>query len=101
MTDDFTYYRRHLPHLGAPGATYFVTFKLAGSLPEARQANLLLNRQSAFWQEESYDHIVRDEEELGRIILYILNNPVKARLVEIWTDWKWNYLRGDLEVGLI
>lgn len=28
-----TYYRRHLPHIQPPHATFFVTFRLAGSLP--------------------------------------------------------------------
>lgn len=27
------YYRRNLPHIQPPGATFFVTFHLAGSLP--------------------------------------------------------------------
>jgi hypothetical protein len=28
-------YRRNLPHLQPPGATFFVTFRLAGSLPRS------------------------------------------------------------------
>ena len=28
-----TYYRRHLPHYHPPNATFFITFRLAGSLP--------------------------------------------------------------------
>lgn len=47
----------------------------------ARQANIILNRTGSFWQAESYDHIVRDEDEYYRIIKYILNNPIKAELV--------------------
>ena len=32
------FYRRHLPHYQPPGATFFITFRLAGSLPaEVRQ----------------------------------------------------------------
>jgi REP element-mobilizing transposase RayT len=31
-----TTYRRHLPHWKQPGCTYFVTFRLADSLPKAR-----------------------------------------------------------------
>ena len=48
----------------------------------ARQANLLLGREGAFWQDESYDHVVRSEAEARRIIEYVLNNPVKAGLVQ-------------------
>ena len=60
----------------------------------ARDANRLLHREGTFWQHESFDHVVRDEEELKRIIEYVLNNPVKAGLVKDWRDWKWTYLAG-------
>ena len=57
----------------------------------ARESNKLLNRTGSFWQHESYDHVVRNEKELNKIILYVLNNPVKAGLVKDWKEWKWNY----------
>ena len=44
-----------------------------------------------FWQHESYDHVVRDENELGRIVEYVLNNPVKVGFCENWEDWKYSY----------
>ncbi|MCE2413873.1 hypothetical protein J4G07_07715 [Candidatus Poribacteria bacterium] len=59
----------------------------------ARKANSLLDRTGAFWQRESYDHIIRDANEWQRIITYVLNNPVKAGLVDTWEKWKWNYCR--------
>jgi REP element-mobilizing transposase RayT len=58
----------------------------------AREANLELGRTGSFWQHESYDHFIRDEKELKRTILYILNNPVKAGLVEEWRNWKFTYI---------
>lgn len=48
----------------------------------ARCCNALLGRQGQFWQEESYDHWVRDEDELFRILQYVENNPVVAGLVD-------------------
>ncbi|MGI4740463.1 MAG: transposase [Janthinobacterium lividum] len=48
----------------------------------ARLANQLLGREGQFWQRESYDHLVRDAAELERVIAYVVNNPVKAGLVE-------------------
>lgn len=57
----------------------------------ARYANQRLGRSGKFWQDESYDHFVRDEEELERILWYILNNPVKAGLVAEWQDWPYTY----------
>lgn len=47
--------------------------------------------------EESYDHVVRDEEEFVRIIDYIVENPVKAGLVDNWTSWKYTYLSKDVQ----
>jgi REP element-mobilizing transposase RayT len=62
----------------------------------AREANNILGRTGAFWQHESYDHIVRDGNELSRIIRYVKENPMKARLVNDWKDWKWLYVKKDL-----
>ena len=58
----------------------------------ARESNKILGRRGTFWQDESYDHIIRDEKELERIVYYVLNNPVKAGLVDEWGNWEWNYL---------
>ena len=58
----------------------------------AFKINRILGKRGTFWQSESYDHIVRDEEELQKIIQYTLLNPVKAGLVDNWEDWKFNYL---------
>jgi putative transposase len=57
-------------------------------------ANKVLSRKGAFWQHESYDHVLR-QNEFERIIRYILLNPVNAGLVENWQDWPGNYLRPD------
>lgn len=46
----------------------------------AHEANKLLRRTGAFWQHESYDHWVRDEDELERIVGYIICNPCAAGL---------------------
>jgi REP-associated tyrosine transposase len=57
----------------------------------ARQANLILGRTGeTFWQAESYDHWVRDENEWRRIVNYIEDNPVKAGLVQRAEDYRWS-----------
>lgn len=61
----------------------------------AREANRVLNRKGNFWQSESYDHIIRDEDELLQIINYVIYNPVKANLVNIWKNWEYTYLADD------
>ena len=57
----------------------------------ARECNKILNRSGAFWHHESYDHVVRNIDELRRIVNYVLLNPVKANLVENREEWKWSY----------
>lgn len=57
----------------------------------ATKANQLLNRSGKrFWQDESFDHWVRNESEFYRIKDYIEQNPVKARLVSKAEDWPWS-----------
>src|SRR2546429_8975150 len=48
----------------------------------AKEANKVLGRTGEFWQAESFDHIVRDEQQLQKVTLYIQENPIKARLPE-------------------
>jgi REP element-mobilizing transposase RayT len=62
----------------------------------AYEANQILGRSGAFWQHENYDHYVRGEAELERIIKYVINNPVKAGLVDDWKSWKWTYCKYDM-----
>jgi putative transposase len=62
----------------------------------ARQANSALGRSGTFWQHENYDHVVRDEAELSRIIAYVLENPVRAGLVGSRGEWEWSYSRYEL-----
>ena len=59
----------------------------------ARKANQLLGRSGTFWHHESYDHSVRNTSEWQRIITYVLNNPVKAGLINDWEKWRWSYCR--------
>ena len=57
----------------------------------ARFANQYLGRTDhPFWQDESFDHWVRNPTESDRIIHYIEHNPVKAGLVNTPEDWSWS-----------
>jgi REP-associated tyrosine transposase len=57
----------------------------------ARHANRILHRTGeSFWQDESFDHWVRDEAEFFRIGRYIEQNLVTAGLVEKPEDWQWS-----------
>jgi REP element-mobilizing transposase RayT len=80
------------------GDAYYGLTEILHSLKRytAREANKILQRQGTFWQDESYDHFIRDERELERIIKYVLHNPVKANLVKDQDDWKWSYCKYDM-----
>ena len=57
----------------------------------ARQSNLILGRTGeAFWQDESFDHRVRDEAELDRLVHYVEHNPVSAGLAANPHAWHWS-----------
>jgi REP element-mobilizing transposase RayT len=143
--------RRRLPHLEEPGATYFVTFRLACagtanlSRPElgpvvvaalrhhdglrywlydytvmpdhvhlilkplvregaveplwrilknlkswtSRRINEVLGRQGKLWQDESYDHLIRNPTDYASCADYILQNAKMAGLVGEPTEWPW------------
>jgi putative transposase len=38
--------------------------------------------------------VIRDDEHFERTIEYVLANPVRARLVDDWTEWPWSGARG-------
>jgi REP element-mobilizing transposase RayT len=57
----------------------------------AHRANQLLNRQGfPFWQDESYDHLVRSADEFRQIRKYIENNPVTAGLNIEPASYEWS-----------
>jgi REP element-mobilizing transposase RayT len=48
-------------------------------------ANRVLGRSGTLWQAESYDHLVRDEDDLRHAVGYVLRNLAAAGL----TGWPW------------
>jgi valyl-tRNA synthetase len=51
----------------------------------AKEANRILNRAGQFWQEEYYDHVIRDEADFQHALEYVISNPEQAGL----DDWPW------------
>jgi len=57
----------------------------------ARRSNALLSRKgNVFWQQESYDHLVRSEPEFKRVVSYIEWNPVRAGLAATPEGFPWS-----------
>ena len=47
------------------------------------------------WNDESFDRLIRNQEELVWTINYVLMNPVSAGLVEDWKEWQYTYWHPD------
>jgi putative DNA methylase len=57
----------------------------------AKRANEILSLQgSTFWQDESYDHLVRNDHEFEKIRRYIEENPVRAGLAREASEYRWS-----------
>lgn len=70
----------------------------------AHEINALSGQRGRhLWQDESFDHWARDEEELMRIVYYIENNPVAAGLCRRPEEWPWSSarFRGVCRAGTI
>ena len=60
----------------------------------AREGNRMLGLTGQpFWQDESYDRLVRNDTEFERIVHYIERNPVTAGLVGIPEEFPWSSAR--------
>lgn len=68
-----------------------------------REINRLLGTSGPFWQDETFDRIIRDEEHLYRAIQYIGANPRKAGLAPDkcprWVRPEWVALGWKFEDG--
>jgi len=79
---------------------YDVEFPVTGFMKSiksftGKECNKLLKRHGKFWQAESFDRLIRDDEELENVISYTLNNLVKANLVSHWRDWQFTYCKSE------
>jgi REP element-mobilizing transposase RayT len=51
----------------------------------SKECNKRLGRRGEFWQAESYDHLIRGQQDFEHCVGYTLDNPRKAGL----KNWKW------------
>jgi REP element-mobilizing transposase RayT len=79
--DAFVLMPNHVPAIITPRYGYRLSMILRGIKGvSANKCNKLLGRRSSFWMDESYDHIVRDSNELIVFRNYVRANPEKAGL---------------------
>ena len=60
----------------------------------AHTVNRMLKRRGHVWQDESFDHVLRSDEDLRARVEYICANPVRAGLAShedeypwLWREW--------------
>ena len=63
----------------------------------ARLINERLQAKGQVWEEESFDRILRSDEDVNRKGEYIANNPVRAKIVATPEEypWLWQQWRAD------
>lgn len=66
----------------------------------AKQCNKILGTTGPFWQQETWDHFSRNDEETLRIIEYIEQNPVVAKLADTAKEYRWSSASIRLERGI-
>jgi REP element-mobilizing transposase RayT len=88
-----------------PDHLHFVATLRQGSLSQlmrgfksftAKEINYCLNRHGNFWQPQYHDHALRKDEDLNSVVLYTLNNPVRAGLVDDFHEYPYWYCRWDV-----
>ena len=66
----------------------------------ARAMNAASGLNGSVWQEDHFDHIVRDHTWLEAFLNYIVENPAKEGLVEAAGRYEWTYLSPDVQSAI-
>ena len=65
----------------------------------ARSVRRKAKRETAFWQQRFWEHLIRDELDLARHVDYVHFNPVKHALVARAADWPWSTFHRHVREG--
>ena len=66
----------------------------------ALQCNRVRQATGRFWQPESYDHWIRNDDEFYRVIDYVEQNPVKAGIVKAADQWQFSSAYDRKQMGI-
>ncbi len=83
----------HVHLLLSPSVSLPKLTKSLKGITATRANEMLALTGCPFWQEESYDHLVRNGREFERILFYIEHNPVRAGLVKEADQYRWSSAR--------
>ncbi|MEO1617460.1 MAG: hypothetical protein AAFV88_16530 [Planctomycetota bacterium] len=56
----------------------------------SNRCNFIRGSSGKYWQDETFDHWIRDENQLIRVIDYIEDNPVVAGLTRLPEEYRWS-----------
>lgn len=59
----------------------------------AHRINAILGREGRLWEEEFFDHLVRNERDFEKFVRYTEENPVNAGLCALPEDWPFSSAR--------
>ncbi len=62
-----------------------------------REANRLRQQSGRFWARDNFDHWVRNPTAFEGYARYTANNPVRARLVNAWHNWRWTIVDDEVQ----
>jgi REP element-mobilizing transposase RayT len=65
----------------------------------AHEINKAFGLEGTVWQDESFDHVIRDQTAFEEKLLYIRMNPVKAGVVKRAEDYKWFWQSPEAGTG--
>jgi putative transposase len=80
----------HVHLLATPSVPLPKLTKSIKSITAKRGNAMLALTGNPFWQEESYDHLVRNQREFESIRKYIEGNPVRAGLAQDANEYRWS-----------
>ena len=86
-----------LQPLEESGGTFYGLSQIMHSIKSysANRIQRLLNEKGHVWLDENYDRIIRNDEDYLEKVNYIVNNPLKAGLVEKPEDYRWLFFEGS------
>jgi len=83
----------HIHLVLSPSATCDI-MRFVGEFKNLTQrAAWALGVRGAFWQRSFWDHFVRGDEDLARLLAYVLQNPVRSGLVLHAEDYPFSGVR--------
>jgi REP element-mobilizing transposase RayT len=65
----------------------------------SHEINKHFGLEGSAWEDESFDHVVRNQAAFEEKLLYIRMNPVKAGLVKRAEDYKWFWQSPEIGTG--